>query len=56
VLEGHSDAVRALAASPVPDMKYVFSGSDDSTVRVWWGLVDSARHVIKRILNTWCMS
>ena len=27
--------MRALAASPVPDMKYVFSGSDDSTVRVW---------------------
>jgi hypothetical protein len=27
--------VRALAASPVEDLKYVFSGSDDSRVRVW---------------------
>jgi F-box and WD-40 domain protein 7 len=35
VLEGHTDAVRALAASPVEDLKYVFSGSDDSRVRVW---------------------
>ena len=35
VLEGHGDAVRALAASPVDECNYVFSGSDDSTVRVW---------------------
>lgn len=33
--EGHGDAVRALTSSPVPELKYVFSGSDDSTVRVW---------------------
>ena len=31
MLEGHTEAVRALAA----EGRYVFSGSDDTCVRVW---------------------
>jgi F-box/WD-40 domain protein 7 len=42
-LQGHSGAVRALAASP----RRVFSGSDDTTIKVW----DSSRLVCLQTLH-----